>query len=176
MRKAIYCLLVVASLSAGTWSQPATAESRHSTTQRPAQGDIDFVRKASETGLTDVELSKLAASHAESASVKKFAETMLTDQTASNDELARIASGRGIQVAVTPAPQQQQQLDQMEALSATDFDRQFADAMVKDHREVIGLFELEATHGQDDDLRAFAQKMLPVLKERADHADDLPPL
>jgi putative membrane protein len=176
VRRAIYCLLVAASLSAGTWTQSATAESRHSTTQRPAQGDIDFVRKASETGLTDVDLSKLAVSHAESAAVKKFAESMLADQTASNDELARIASGRGVQVAMTPAPEQQQQLDQMESLSPTDFDRQFADAIVKDHREIIGMFELEATHGQDDDLRAFAQKMLPVLKERADHANDLPAL
>jgi putative membrane protein len=151
------------------------AQSRH-TAQRPAQGDIDFVRKASEAGLTDIELSKLADTHGDSTKVKKFAEAMLAEQSETDDELARIAGGRGLQVATAPAPEQQQWLDQLQSLSAADFDRQFSDLVVKDHRQIIGLFELEATHGQDDDLRAFAQKILPALKDRAGRADDLPPL
>jgi putative membrane protein len=60
-------------------------------------------------------------------------------------------------------------------MSATGaaFDRGFIDAQVKAHQEAIALFEQQATGGSDADLKAFAQKQLPGLRNHLKQAQDL---
>lgn len=60
-------------------------------------------------------------------------------------------------------------------MSATGvaFDRGFVDAQVKAHQEAIALFEKEATGGADTELKAFAQKQLPGLRNHLKQAQDL---
>jgi putative membrane protein len=45
--------------------------------------------------------------------------------------------------------------------------------MVKDHEEDIAEFEKEARSGKDADLKAFAEKTLPTLKEHLKMAKEL---
>ena len=60
-------------------------------------------------------------------------------------------------------------------MSATGaaFDRGFVEAQVKAHQEAIALFEQEATSGADAELKAFAQKQLPGLRNHLKQAQDL---
>lgn len=53
------------------------------------------------------------------------------------------------------------------------FDRGFLEAQVKMHQEAIALFEKEANGGGDTDLKAFAQKQLPALRNHLKQAQDL---
>jgi putative membrane protein len=45
--------------------------------------------------------------------------------------------------------------------------------MVRDHEKAIRLFESEAKHGQNRDLREFASKMIPTLREHLKIAREL---
>jgi|SRR5688572_4596141 len=60
-------------------------------------------------------------------------------------------------------------------MSATGaaFDRGFIDAQVNAHQEAIALFETQANGGGDSDLKAFAQKQLPGLRNHLKQAQDL---
>jgi putative membrane protein len=47
--------------------------------------------------------------------------------------------------------------------------------MVRSHKLTTGLYDLEASKGEDVEIRAFARDALPVLREHEKLADSLPP-
>jgi putative membrane protein len=152
-----------------------TAFSAQAQTTSTNAADTDFVRRASSAGLTEIALGKLAATQASSDDVKKFAARMVADHTKSNEDLGKLAGSKGVQIAIAPEPAQQQLIDRMKDLEGARFDREYADAAVRDHKLTSGLYELEATKGQDVEIREFARKSLPMLKEHENLADSLPP-
>jgi putative membrane protein len=164
MRKLV-CLLLIACLTGG-----ASAESA-----RSSAADTDFVRKASSGNLTEIALGKLAADQASSDDVKTYAARMVTDHTQANQQLGKLAGSKGIQIATAPDVAQQQDIDRLKGLDGTAFDRAYSDLMVTSHKLTAGLYELEATKGEDTEIRAFAHDTLPVLREHEKLADSLPP-
>ncbi len=50
-------------------------------------------------------------------------------------------------------------------LKGADFDREYAEQMVKDHEKSVSLFEKEARTGDSPGLKAYAIKTLTVLQE-----------
>ncbi|HVI56874.1 MAG TPA: DUF4142 domain-containing protein [Luteibacter sp.] len=159
------CLLLAACLT-GT----CAAESA-----RSSAADTDFVRKASSGNLSEIALGKLAADQASSDDVKKYAARMVADHTDANEKLGKLAGSKGIQIAAAPDAAQQQEIDRLKGLDGAAFDRAYSDLMVKSHKLTAGLYELEATKGEDTEIRAFAHDTLPVLREHEKLADSLPP-
>ncbi|MGY3232862.1 putative membrane protein [Luteibacter sp. HA06] len=161
-----YVCLFLALILAGA----ASAESA-----RSSAADTDFVRKASSGNLTEISLGKLAADQASSDDVKKYAARMVTDHTEANEKLGKLAGSKGVQIATAPDMAQQQDIDRLKGLDGAAFDRAYSDLMVKSHKLTTGLYELEATKGEDAEIRAFAHDTLPVLREHEKLADSLPP-
>jgi len=142
---------------------------------RSSAADTDFVRKASSGNLTEIALGKLAADQASSDDVKKYAARMVVDHTQRNEQLGKLAGSKGIQIATAPDIAQQQDIDRLKGLDGAAFDRAYSDLMVRSHKLTTGLYELEATKGEDTEIRAFARDTLPVLREHEKLADSLPP-
>ena len=69
------------------------------TTQRTTV-DNDFLAKATEGGMKEVELGKLASQKASNADVKAFANRMVEDHGKTNAELARIAGNTAPKLSV----------------------------------------------------------------------------
>jgi putative membrane protein len=164
MRKLV-CFLLTACL-VGTGS----AESA-----RSSAADTDFVRKASSGNLTEIALGNLAANQASSDDVKKYAARMVADHTRANEALGKLAGSKGIQIATAPDIAQQQDVDRLKGLDGAAFDRAYSDLMVRSHKLTTGLYELEASKGEDAEIRAFAGSTLPLLREHEKLADSLPP-
>lgn len=59
------------------------------------------------------------------------------------------------------------------ALSGADFNRAFASSMVKGHEQAIRKFENAANNLQDADLKKYAKKTLPTLREHLRKAQEL---
>jgi putative membrane protein len=66
-----------------------------------------------------------------------------------------------------------QQSEPWMSASGAAFDRGFIEAQVKAHQEAIALFEKQANGGGDADLKGFAQKQLPALRNHLKQAQDL---
>jgi len=57
--------------------------------------------------------------------------------------------------------------------SASDFDKQFKDMAIKDHKKDIKEFERALKNTEDADLRAWIAKTLPNLQEHLRMAEQL---
>ena len=136
--------------------------------------DQTFVAKAASDGLHEVELGKLAQSNGQSEDVKKFGERMVTDHTKSNMELKEIAKGAGIEVPSQIMPEHQKHIEQFSKLRGAAFDAQYGKHMVEDHQKAIALFERASREARNPELKGFATKSLPTLKEHLAMAQKLP--
>jgi putative membrane protein len=63
-------------------------------------------------------------------------------------------------------------INKMSALSGADFDRKYMEHMVKDHEKDVAAFERESNKGDDADVKAWAAKTLPTLREHLQMARD----
>lgn len=133
----------------------------------PPGGDVDqvFVIKASEGGMAEVEAGKLASKKANNASVRKFAEHMVEDHTKANKELHTLATNAKLKVAAAVDERHKAMAAKLAQLSGEAFDREYMAGQVKDHEETIALFEKEASQGKVAEIRGFAEKTLPTLRE-----------
>ena len=67
----------------------------------------------------------------------------------------------------------QEMVSKMSALSGAEFDRKYMDQMVKDHEKTVSLLERESTKGSDADVKAWAAKTLPTVREHLQMARDI---
>jgi putative membrane protein len=132
-----------------------------------------FVTKAAQSGMTEIALSKAAASKASDPGVKKFAEQMIQDHQKANDDLGSIARKKGLIVPDSLDAEHQAVVQKINNKSGTQFDQAYGKQMALDHAKAVALFN-GATQSTDPDLAAFAKKTLPTLKEHKQMAANLP--
>jgi len=134
--------------------------------------DNNFMVKAAEGGMAEVELGNLAVSHASDPKVKEFGQRMVTDHTKANDELKMIAKRKGDSLPPVISARDQATKDRLSKLSGAEFDRAYMSDMVKDHKADVSEFRKESNSGSDADYKAFAAKTLPTLEEHLKLAEE----
>lgn len=127
--------------------------------------DNGFMTKAAQGGLAEVELGRMAATHASNQQVKQFGQRMVDDHSKANNELQEIAAQEGVTLPTTLDAKDQAEKDKLSSLNGSDFDKAYMEDMVKDHRADIAEFKKEANSGTDPSLKTFAGKTLPTLQE-----------
>jgi putative membrane protein len=171
-----------------------------SSTNQPQQSVTapDFTWNAAVAGLKEVRLGEFAEQNSTNAAVKKFAKRMVRDHSAAGKKLTKIAQTEGLNLPDTNAfyvkvtmPEklatelmmpltpdarllvEQQAAQRLESLSSADFDSAYADMMVKDHAAAVQLFENASASLTDKDLKKFADKTLPTLRDHYQMAQEL---
>ena len=124
----------------------------------------DFMKNAADGGLAEVELGKQAVKNAQDPEVKKFGQMMIDDHTKANNELKALAAKKNVTLP-TDMGSYKGDVDDMSKLKGADFDSEYVDHMVDDHEDDVAAFEKQANSGADPDVKAFANKCLPVLKK-----------
>ena len=126
--------------------------------------DRDFINKAAQGNLMEVAAGKLATQRGMSSTVKEFGQRLVTDHGAANDTLKTLADSKQMNLPDTVSPEGNTALGKLESLNGSEFDKAFAQMMVKDHTADIGDFEKEVKKAADPDVKAYAQQTLPTLK------------
>jgi len=137
------------------------------------ENDAEFATKAATGGMMEVELGKIAMSNASMPAVSQFGQTMVNDHGKANEELKSTAQAKGITLPDMPDNDKQKMIDDLREKKGHDFDKDYIDMMVKDHKEDIDLFEKEAEKGNDADLKAWANAKLPTLREHLRMAESI---
>jgi putative membrane protein len=106
-----------ASASPAAQGSPAQASSKLS------RVDQQFIKKAAEGGLAEVELGQLALQKASGREVKNFGRRMVDDHGKANDELKRIAASKGLVLPQKPAAKNKATKDRLGKLSGQQFER-----------------------------------------------------
>jgi putative membrane protein len=128
-----------------------------------------FMNDAAKGGMTEVEVSKLAEERAMNPRVKHFAEMMVRDHGAANDELKNIARQKNVTLPDNMG-KKEDDLTDLSKKKGADFDKAYMKMMVKDHKDVVDKFEKCAQNGTDPDVKTFASQKLPTLRMHLDSA------
>lgn len=137
------------------------------------EDDAEFAVKAADSGLAEVNASKVAQEKAQDQRVKDFAAMMIEDHTKANEELKALASSKNITLPTAPGEPHVKNVADLNSYTGADFDKEYMDLMVDDHQKAVNLFEDAAEDVEDPDLRAFAAKTLPSLQKHLEHAKTL---
>jgi putative membrane protein len=172
-RIAVFALGVVLGAAAYAQTSPPSAPpAAPGAKETLNQEDKTFVKEAAIGGMAEVELSKLAQK-SENADVKKFADRMVQDHRAANQQLTTIATSLGVDVPKALDQQHEQMRQKLATLHGKAFDEQYMHGMVEDHNKAVTLFQQEERSGSSAQLKQFAQKTLPTLQEHQKMAQEL---
>lgn len=127
--------------------------------------DKEFLAKAGMAGLYEVIVGNLALEQGMHAAVKEFAQRMVTDHARVNAELQQLATASGVALPTELAGDYAAAAEHLRSLSTDQFDRAYMQHMVSDHQNEIAEFERAAAQADHPDIRAFAAKHVPMLKE-----------
>ena len=128
-----------------------------------SDADKAFVGKVSQGGMYEVEASKIAEERASSPDVKDLSITEVHDHSLVNHELKRIATLKGIPVAVTLNAEFQQRLEKLKSVSGPAFEAAYITDMQAIHDKDEKLFAAEATEGSDA-FKTFAHQTDLIVK------------
>ena len=142
------------------------------TGDKESMKDSHFIKNAAEAGTSEVELGRLGADKAAGNEVKQFAQHMVDDHSKNNTELTSLASSKNVEIA-TVTDKARKAADKLSDKSGVDFDKAFMKKMVADHKKVVREFESEAKNGKDPDVKAFAEKALPTLRQHLQEAQSI---
>ena len=133
------------------------AASPGATKVKMSQKDVNFIQKAAGGGAQEVENGKMAEKQAKSAGVKSVAARMVADHTRINKELTVLANRKGVTFNTGGVKAQN--------LGSGDFDQLYLKWLEAVHRTDIGDFERAAKSSDDSELKAWASKTVPTLKQ-----------
>jgi putative membrane protein len=140
------------SQSAGQTGSPGTT-----TKVKMSQKDVNFIQKAAGGGSQEVENGKMAEKQAKSAEVKNIAARIVADHTRLNKELTALANRKGVTFNTSGVRAQN--------LGSGNFDALYLKWLEEVHRADIADFERAAKSSDDSELRAWASKTVPTLKQ-----------
>lgn len=149
--------------SNSSMTENASGQMNHGSAKMTA--DQKFAMEAAMGGMMEVELGRVAAEKGASDEVRQFGQRMVDDHSKANEELMRVASGKGMTLPSAIDPKHQAEMQKLSALSGEKFDKEYVKMMLKDHKQDVPAFEKEANGGMDADLKAFAASTLPTLRE-----------
>jgi len=103
--------------------------------------DKDFVRDVAIANIAELDMARLALQRGTDANLKKFAQMMIDDHTQAGTALKSVASRHRIEVPAQTDEAHQDKAKKLGEAKAGDFDREYADAMVDGHQDVVNLLE-----------------------------------
>ena len=135
----------------------------------------EFVEQAGTSGLAEVEMGELGVQKAKNNQVQAFAKQMVEDHKKANQELVTATKGKGVQVPSSRTSMHKATVEKFQQQDAgKNFDRDYMEQMVEDHKAAVELFETAADDEQlDIDLRAYAKKTLPTLQAHLKEAQTI---
>lgn len=122
-----------------------------------------FLIMASIKNLQEVRSRQLAVQKAMRADVKAFGQMMVKDHGDAEQKLLALAQSQNITLPSAAIGGIQPDLNLVNA--GPKFDRLYVHGMVAGHGNTVEVFETYAVTGKNPAVRAFAQQMLPILKQ-----------
>lgn len=126
----------------------------------------DFVTQVVVGEMFEIELGRLAEQRG-NGKTRRFAAQLLKDHKQTSAQLKALVQGGAVKVSYPIALDsvRRKQLDDLKALSGPEFDDRFEAVQSALHEQSISLFERYGTDGEHPDLKRFAYRHLPHLRE-----------
>lgn len=126
--------------------------------------EVDFVTRASKVNLVASAESLQALGRAKDPKVKSFARRLVEDHRTAAAALQAAASGSGAKVATTLDQDSQRRVAALRAKSAADFDKAYVAEQLAVHSNALTLYADYMLLGDNENLKALAIKMIPIVE------------
>jgi putative membrane protein len=147
----------------------------------------EWVGRSMDANMAEIELGRMAQSQAASAEVKQFAQMMVNDHSKALDELKPIANRQGTPTVAQLDDEKRELRDRLSKLRGAEFDREYMQAMIDSHENVINHLQSRAnedrfgenkgqtTPEKSDDpvamqINQWAAKTLPTARHHLEEA------
>lgn len=155
------CALLLAAVVAGP--RPAAA----------AEDAKTFLKEAIQGNIAEIKLGQLAEKQGKSEGVKNLGKTLVTDHTKAKAQAVELAKKMDMKVPDEPTDEAKETYRELAKLSGKEFDEEFVDNAVKDHKKDIAKYSAQAKNGDNKKVVALAEETLPVLKKHLETAQSL---
>jgi len=134
----------------------------------------DFVTEAAISDMFEIQSSKLAQEKKD-AKADDFAKKMIADHTTSTDAIKTMVQGGKVKAEIPASLDSKHQgmIDKLKGLNGDDFEKQYRSDQISGHKTTVDLYKRYAKGGDNADLKAFAEKTLPIVEHHQKMAEDL---
>jgi putative membrane protein len=125
---------------------PALAKSNTPTTRTQASTahhDTQFLEKANQGSVNEIDLAEVALQKSTNEDVKNFAQKMITDHNTLLNDMKPFDNEAGLQIPSQPDAAATALRTRLDALSGEAFDKAYIKAMVEDHHKDLEAFMAE---------------------------------
>jgi putative membrane protein len=149
----------------------ASPAARAATTQKLNKADQLFLSKAIQGDLAEVMIGSLAQEKGQSDEVKQFGKMLEQDHSAHLQKAEQTAAELGANAPTEPDAKSKATYDKLSTMSGSKFDKEFAKAMITDHKREIAAYKQQSK--SKGPLADFATEILPTLQEHLETAESL---
>jgi len=147
----------------------------HATNPNAVLNDADknFVIEAVRGNIKERYIGLVVLAESQNKDIKDYAQMLVDDHTKALKELVDLMEKSGMQQP-TGLPAVKQEAERMlSGLSGAALDRKFIEIMVEDHEKYLSEFRREANTAQASELKDYVTRMIPVLQEHLQEAQEL---
>ncbi len=155
MRRHLKSGLLAAALVAGSLTPALAALS---------DADREFIDQVAMAGHEEVSSGESAAK-SDNTAVADFGRQMVTEHGQMNKELELLAQQLGYEPPANASLTQQAKTAVTGLLPGATFDKQYVSQQLSDHKATLALLQNYASSGDNAELKAFAQKGIPVVEK-----------
>ena len=139
------------------------------------QSAIDkiFVKKVMQDSITEVQLGELTLKKTSDDKVKEFARKMIDDHTKLNEQMRPVAQHLGVDVPTEGSKKDKSLVSKMDGLSGGAYDQAYIKEMVKDHKQDLSSFHMEASNASDPGVQDAAEQGSKTIAEHLQMAQQL---
>jgi putative membrane protein len=138
---------------------PAYAQDKMSNDDQAA------MKQLASANLAEIESGKMAASKAQNAEVKSFAQKMVDDHGKMLEDLKSLAKSKGVALPDNAPVKEMAQSKLLERKSGAEFDKDYMEHMVKDHEKDVKDTENIAAKAKDPQFKSAVQQANAKIKE-----------
>jgi putative membrane protein len=140
---------------------------------QPSSMDKVFVSKAMQGSMAEVQLGQLTLQKSNNAQVKEFAQRMIDDHTKLNEQMKPVAQQLGVTVPDQVSKNDRKTMAKLQSLSGSAYDQAYIKDMVKDHKQDLTEFQMEASSGQDQTVKDAANQGSKVIAQHLQMAQQM---
>ena len=139
------------------------------------QASIDkiFLKKAMQGNIAQVQLGELTLKKSNSDQVKQFARKMIDDHTKLNEQMRPVAQDLGVEIPTEVSKKDKSLMSKMQDLSGAAYDQAYIKDMVKDHKQDLSEFRMEASNAHDPGVKDAATQGSKTIAEHLQMAQQL---
>jgi len=151
------------------------AVSAHARSPSNPPSTNEFVNKAADSDMFEIQSSKLALQKHPDQDTRPFASKMIKDHTKTSKQLQSLVSSGKVkaELPTTIDADHQRKLDDLRALNGKQFDEAYDKAQLEGHEEAVDLFRTYSQNGDNGSLKRWAAKTLPHLEQHLAMAEKL---